>query len=496
MELVKQSFFYKRIAKIFNILNIWVKNSYIYKIIIGLVNIIENSIKKSFAFNKFTKDIDKEKQMEESFFVKLIYKLVSLYKRIFTFLKLDKIFKDSIFTKTYIWIGFTIALAPFFPTMVMLAMILSCIMSFALKVGITDNFKFKYTPVNFSVILFFIVYMFSAITSINIMSSIKIALLVGSFILFYFVIVNSFESEKQVKTIIIIFIVAGVLVSVYGIYQYVFRANSTSSWVDSEMFEDLNTRVYSTFENPNVLGEYLLLVIPIAVSMFLAEKGVLKKGISFIFVCIMMLCLALTFSRGCYLGILFAASVFVILLNFKFIIFFFAGLLALPFVLPKSILDRFTSIGNMKDSSTSYRVNIWKACIDMIEGCKLTALGQGKDVFNRIYPMFAYNESMAEHSHNLYLQIIIETGICGLLTFVFIIYRFYQYLFNGIKKVVNFSNKVYLIGFVSAMSGFLIQSVFDNSWYNYRVVLIFWAFIGIAVSYRKNIVNEVNTSND
>ncbi|MBE5821937.1 MAG: hypothetical protein E7311_05055 [Clostridiales bacterium] len=496
MELVKQSFLYKGVMKIYTILNVWIKNSYIYKLIIGFVNIIENSIKKSFVFNKFTKEIDKEKQMDESIFVKLIYKLVSIYKKIFSFLKIDKLFKDSIFAKTYIWVGFTIALAPFLPTMIMLAMVLACILSFALKIGITENFKLKYTPVNFSVMLFFIVYMFSAITSINVMSSIKIALLVGSFILFYFVIVNSFENEKQVKTVVTIFIIAGVLVSIYGIYQYIFIANSTSSWVDSEMFEDLNTRVYSTFENPNVLGEYLLLVIPVAVSMFFAEKGIFKKAIAFIFVSIMMLCLALTFSRGCYLGILFAASVFVILLNFKFIILFFAGILALPFVLPKAILDRFTSIGDMKDSSTSYRVNIWKACIDMIEGCKLASLGQGKDVFNRIYPMFAYNESMAEHSHNLYLQIIIETGICGILTFVFMIYRFYQYIFNGIKNTMNFSNKVYLIGFVSAMSGFLIQSIFDNSWYNYRVVLIFWAFIGLAVSYRKYMVNEVDTSND
>ena len=220
MELIKQSVLCKVIIKFFTILCIWIKNSYIYKFVIGFVNIIENTIKKSYMFNKFTKNIDNEKQLSESFFVKVLYKLVSIYKKIFIFLKLDKLFKDSIFTKTHIWVGFTVALAPFLPTMVMLAMVLGCILSFCLKIGIIENFKFKYTPVNFSVMLFFIVYMLSAITSINFLSSIKIALLVGSFILFYFVVVNSFENEKQVKTVISIFVIAGVLVSIYGIYQY------------------------------------------------------------------------------------------------------------------------------------------------------------------------------------------------------------------------------------------------------------------------------------
>ena len=198
MDLIKQSFLYNGIIKILTVLSVWIKNSYIYKIIMGFVNVVESSISRSFVFNKFTKEIDNEEIMEKSILIRFIYMLVKIYKKIFTFLRLDKIFKDSIFAKTYIWIGVTIALAPFLPTMLILAMVLACIISFALRIGVTENFRFKYTPVNFSVILFFIVYIFSAIASINFMSSIKIALLVGSFILFYFVIINSFENEEAI----------------------------------------------------------------------------------------------------------------------------------------------------------------------------------------------------------------------------------------------------------------------------------------------------------
>lgn len=491
MEILKQSFILRNIIKLYTILSLWIKNSLIYVYIHRLITALKKSIEKSFIFCKFTAIINKESQMNDSFFVVVLYKFIRIYRNIFTFFKLDKIFKESIFEKTHIWVGLTIALAPFLPTMVMLGMVILSIFSLGLKIGVNKEFKLRYTPVNFSVIIFFLVYMFVAITSINFLSSIKVALLIGSFIFFYFVIINCYDNKKQIKELVTIFVVIGTLISLYGVYQYFHMSYSASSWVDSEMFEDINTRVYSTFENPNVLGEYLLLVIPIAVSMFLAEKNFLKKIVWGLFSCIMVLCLALTYSRGCYLGLLCAASVFVILLNFKFIVFFIVGLILLPFILPKSILNRFTSIGNMKDSSTSYRVNIWKACVDMINGCKFVPLGQGKDVFNRIYPIFAYNESIAEHSHNLFLQIIIETGLCGILSFIYMMYRFYQYLFSGINIAKSFCDKVYLIGFVSSMFGFLVQSIFDNSWYNYRVVLIFWMFIGIATSYRRSMIDEV-----
>ncbi len=56
---------------------------------------------------------------------------------------------------------------------------------------------------------------------------------------------------------------AGVAVSMYGVYQYFFYApDNTNGWIDSDMFYSISKRVYSTLENPNVLAEYLLLVIP------------------------------------------------------------------------------------------------------------------------------------------------------------------------------------------------------------------------------------------
>ena len=38
-----------------------------------------------------------------------------------------------------------------------------------------------------------------------------------------------------------------------------------------------------------------------------------------------------------------------------------------------------------------------------------------------------------------------------------------------------------MIGGMSAVAGFLVQSLFDYTFYNYRVMFLFWAMIGVGM---------------
>lgn len=468
-----------------------IKESYIYKMLLSLVFWIENKIKDSGIYNLLTKE--NNRKSENGFIEKILYSTISFFRKIFKKLKLDKIFKDSIFEKTYIWIGVTIALAPILETMQILLLVLLSILSFILKVLLEDNFKFKYTPINAWVIGFILIYALSAIISMNVVTSLKISLLIISFILFYFVSVNSIENKKQLNIMIAIFVITGLVVSLYGIYQYMFGGSfASSSYVDKEMFEDISTRITGTFDNPNVMGEYLLFIIPLAITYLFNLKGLVKKIVAFSIIVIMTISLALTYSRGCYLGLIASVGVFLLLINLKFIILFLAGILAVPFVLPSSIINRFTSIGNTGDSSTSYRISIWKGAIDMIKDYWYRPIGQGTVAFNSIYPFYSYSGVGAEHTHNLFLQIIIETGILGVISFIGILFKFYQTLCHGLKVSNDKEISVCMIAFISGMTGFLIQSLFDNTWYNNRIILIFWIFIALAMVTR----NLINTQNE
>ncbi|MBR4110881.1 MAG: O-antigen ligase family protein [Clostridia bacterium] len=460
-----------------------IKESFIFQFLITIISKIENMIKNSWIYSLLTKETIRPN--ENGFFLNILYSLIGVLRKVFKFLKLNIVFKDSIFAKTEIWIGLTVAMAPILSTMQMLLLVLFTTMSFVIKICMDENFKFTYTPLNTWVIVFVLIYLFSGIVSLDMMSSIKISMLVISFMMFYFVIVNSITTKKQLKVILNIFVIIGALVSLFGIYQYIFAGSfASSSFVDKEMFEDIKTRVNGTFDNPNVLGEYLLFVIPIAASLFFAEKGWIKKIFYMGFGGVCIICLALTYSRGCYLGILLALAVFLLLINLKWIIAFILGIIAAPAFLPQSIINRFSSIGNMADSSTSYRVSIWKGAIDMIKDYWYRPIGQGTTAFNSIYPLYSYSGVGAQHSHNLFLQLLIETGIVGIISFLGIIYKFFQTVLCGLKKAKEAFYKYCFIGFASGMIGFLLQSIFDNTWYNNKIILIFWIFVALSATTR------------
>lgn len=457
------------------------KESYVYKIIVCCWNWICRLFSNSLFIKMFLKEKNGEKIENDTIFSKLINIILKFCRKIFLKLKLDKLFENSIFTKPIIWVGFVVALTPFLPTMAVLLLVLLSLGSLFLKAILDENFRFKYSKVNIFILLFILVYFFSAITSLSTAENRNIFLLTASFILFYFVVINTVDTEKKIKGLLYIFIVSATFASIYGLYQYMFGELYSQAWLDKSMFEDIKMRVYSTFENPNVFGEYLLLVIPVIVGLLFTEKGWKKKIFLLGILGINSIALILTFSRGCWLGILFSVAILAIVIDRRFILLGIALLLMAPFILPESIINRFTSIGNMEDTSTSYRVSIWMGTIAMLKDYWFSGIGLGITSFNKVYPIYAYSGTTAQHSHNLYLQLVVENGIMGLIMFIGIMYYFYKETIISICKKKN----IVLVGIISGMVGFLVQSMTDHTWYNYRVVLIFWMVLAFGVSLAK-----------
>lgn len=453
------------------------KDSLIYKLLIGISNWINKIFSESFLVGLFMKEKDSKKVDDDTIFSKFMMKFISFIQKIAHKIKLDKVFENSIFAKPMIWLSITVLAVPFVSTMMSLLLLICTALSLFLKVAINKNFKLKYFKTNAWVLMFALVIGICAVTSISLEESRNIALLMIAFVLSYFVVINTIENEKQFKFILYIFSIAAVITAFYGLYQYMFGDLYSQAWLDKEMFEDIKMRVYSTFENPNVYGEYLILAIPIIAGLLWTEKGIFKKLFWLGSLGVTMLALALTFSRGCWLGIILAIGLLAIMIDRRFILLGIVVLLFLPFVLPESIINRFLSIGNMGDSSTSYRVYIWMGTLAMLADYWFSGIGLGITSFNTIYPIYSYNDISAPHSHNLYLQLVVEFGIVGLIVFLGMLYNFYKETIISICKKKN----ILTSSLIAGVSGFMLQSMFDHTWYNYRVVLIFWIIIAFGL---------------
>lgn len=458
------------------------KNSIVYNLFASIAAWFSGQFEKSSIIGGFLTERASEESEKRSLLVKIFNAIINVFRLVFEKLRLTKLLDGSIFTMPIIWCFIAIVLAPVLPTMAVLGVVMVGFLSVALKLFCDRDFKLRYYPVNKFVFIYAVVYFITTFTSVDVRGSLLGGMLTTAFILSYFVVINAVKTKKQLKMLTLCFICVGVLVSFYGFYQYLNPSKFSGSWVDKEMFSDIGFRVYATLENPNVFGEYLLLLIPLVVAFFFNSKGILKKAFYVIVGSILMLSLILTYSRGCWLGIMFAAVVFLILLDRRFIILILIGILLMPFVLPETIINRFMSIGNMSDSSTSYRFYIYMGTLSMLKDYWMCGVGPGTAAFNMVYPSYAYDSITAPHSHNLYLQVMCDSGICGEIVFLAVIYRAFKTCSISLKNASK-EKKIFVIGALSSLCGFLVQSLFDYTFYNYRVMFLFWAVLGLSMLY-------------
>lgn len=384
--------------------------------------------------------------------------------------------------------------APFVPTMVLAGICLLTFFSLIIKALIKEDFKWKLDNVGVGLKIFLVLMLISSILSFSRTKSLMVWSMYLVFVGFYLVIINVVKTKEQLFSILKVFAIAGFFVSLYGIIQYVFGLDTTNAWIDEEMFEEATMRAYSTMENPNVLGEYLLLIIPIS-AVFMLKSGCKKLSSWFyggVFL-ISLICLILTQSRGCWLGVMLSALIFITFYNGRLWSLFPLVLLALAFIIPEAIINRMLSVGNMEDSSTSYRVFIWLGTLRMLKDFALGGIGMGEGAYRSVYPLYSYNAIIAPHSHNTFLQLLVEGGIVALLVFLVIMFVFLKNTARAFKNSPkNSKDSLMLLAIGSGTCGFLLQSMFDYTFYNYRMMAMFFMFMALGSLF--NLVGEDKVS--
>lgn len=359
-------------------------------------------------------------------------------------------------------------------------------LSLVIKSVTDESFEWKRDGVGAVLMAFIAVLLVSCIFSFARGASLVVWAMYFVFISFYFTIINTIKTKEQLYGLLRLFVISGALVALYGVMQYAFGWTTTNAWIDEEMFEDETMRVFSTLANPNVLGEYLLLVLPVSAVFFIKDKAKsLSKWVYLGVTGLVFLCLILTQSRGCWLGFMVSIAIFVTFYEGRFWAIIPLILCIVPFVIPQTIVERLMSIGNMEDSSTSYRVFIWMGAIGILRHYLAGGIGMGEAAFGEVYPFFSYNAIIAPHAHNTYLQLLVEGGIPALAVFIAVIVI---YLRNT-RIIYRFKDKksydsVMALGIGAGICGFLFQSLFDYTFYNYRVMAVFFMLIGITMVFK------------
>ena len=379
----------------------------------------------------------------------------------------------------------TIFFIPFTTTKSLLFLVITTGVSFFIKC-VRRKRIWKFDGLDLLIILFAMFVFSGGVVSVDVPSSLPKMFVFLCFLSIYFIIKNIVRTETLIYSCARSLAASAMLVSFIGISQYFFGEVS-QMWQDTEMFASIQGRAVSTFGNPNVLGEYLVLVLPVLFAMFLCAKQFNMRALFLVSFVLSASCLVLTWSRGAWLGFVFSFIIFILVKSPDFlagiILLSPAGMLVFSLLYNTNIVKRILSIGNTADSSTAYRVDIWEGALRLIEDKGLFGVGIGTEAFSSVFPQYALaGTESAPHTHSLYLQLIAETGVFSLISFIILCLAYFSLVLAYIRKSAGNGSRTISLGFLCGIVAFLVQSLTDYSWYNYRVYLFFWVMLGFAMA--------------
>lgn len=309
--------------------------------------------------------------------------------------------------------------------------------------------------------------------------------------LVYLLIYTTVSTEKEKEKALYAFLAGAVVTVVYGFFQYANAADMAAdmeaqSWVDPERFPLLRRRMYSTLENPNLFGAYLLMIISILTAFTLRERAVKKKTVFAVILFSLLLCLALTYSRGAWVSLAAIVLGLTLFYDKRFGLLF----LLVPVVLAfyhGQVVERFLSLFSGEDTSVDLRFALWESTMAMIEEHPLLGVGWGAYFLSYPdYNFFIQEEGvLIFHAHNMYLNMLAEVGIPGGMAFLLAFFAQGILCWRNYRHGNDSFTKSMGLGGVLMVMALSVISMGDHVLFSRSVSFCFWSLSALCASCRK-----------
>lgn len=305
--------------------------------------------------------------------------------------------------------------------------------------------------------------------------------------LFYLIFRTCKLSKNQILLIVDIFLVAGLVVALIGLFQYVQGQSVITAEAGSR-------RLASVYGSPNNVALFLGRCIPFALAFVLVKTDNRRRIFYMLTLVPMGIALLLTQSvGGIFIGVpLSVAAVLLLSLRqrARYIVIGLLVVLVVGFVVSLQS-ERFARALDFSSGTNFYRVRAWSSAINIIRDDPITGLGLDQFLYQfrgkYILPD-AWQEPNLSHPHNIILDFWVSLGIAGVGLLVFIQFFFWR---TGIclYKYLHDGNSLYLaitIGTIGSMINLVGHGMIDNSVYVQDLSFVFMLLLAL-VQLRENV---------
>ena len=313
-------------------------------------------------------------------------------------------------------------------------------------------------------VLFYLALFVSVIFSQNKFNSLaQLYVYLSGLILF---LIAASLSEKDKLLFLQIIILAGLVISLVAIYQYLFGFKHVFGYLSANKLSFpfildylQRKRVFFPFLAPGALGGYLAMIL------FLSLNSKYRIWL----ILLIFPAILLTKSLSVYLSLFFALIIYFGVLGKlkKANILLLAGLFLLLVIMA---IGRFaTQQGHLHPAfSAIMRLNYWQESLAIIKAHPFVGVGLGN-----------FNLQNSRYAHNSYLQIWAEMGILGLFSLAWIIAAALKACFKNLTSSLHSRQTA---GLLAASVVFLMHNFLDFTFFLPEISLIWWVILGLAVA--------------
>jgi len=287
-------------------------------------------------------------------------------------------------------------------------------------------------------------------------------------LLLYALLLGAGGGRRQARRLVGALILAAVVVSVIGFYQYLFTGDIITA-------EEVR-RIKVFYGSPNHLGLFLGRVAPLAAALAIFYPSGRRQHAAA--AAIVLAAVGLTFSVGAWAGVA-AALLLVAWLAGRRMRWGMLGLgLGLAVASPVLLrMERITSHFSFEGGTNALRLQLWQSAVNMVRDHPF--LGVGLDNFLYKYPDYAlgevaWREPALSHPHNLVLDFWLSTGLLGLVAMLWLLGLFFAVSWRLYRSRGGPLDRALLVGAMASMVDLVVHGLIDNSYFLVDLAAIFW----------------------
>lgn len=323
---------------------------------------------------------------------------------------------------------------------------------------------------------------------------------------FYFSLIQYFRFNKE-KIVPILYLI-GLLVSIeafIGLYQNSLGVENISTWQDTSYVnpEEVLSRVYGTLQpyNPNLLAGYMIAGFSSLLAFIflnLESKKFKLASIGAVLVLISSLTLFFTGCRGAYVALMIIflgvclASWQVVFKDgtfgekmkkyWQYLVSGMAGAAVIVVVSTPAILKRILSIFVMRqDSSTSFRMNVYKSSVQMFQDNWFIGIGTGNRTFREVYGLYMMSGFDALSCYCVFLEMAVESGIFALLSYLIFLFILLKSAVSAFVNSKDLKFKTIIFSAGISVVAVMVHGFVDTIYFRPQLQFVFWTMVSILI---------------